>query len=167
MILDVCCKGEKVEVCVTFLNVWLNSTVVLQFTYKKTFMLIYIKTVSKSVKKWLRIIRLGNLLPHPLAFLSYHTSPFMWVIGDDIDTFVLISTIGDMCVDVFNLTRQIPRYKRYIVCMSKHVWFNCAVGFNFSLSVRRQYEHGIVWYICNGLNSLRLPQKGWRFYYRY
>ena len=33
-------------------------------------MLIYIKTVSKSVKTWLRVIRLGNLLPRPLAFLS-------------------------------------------------------------------------------------------------
>ena len=33
-------------------------------------MLIYIKAISKSVKKWLRIIRLGHLLPRPLAFLS-------------------------------------------------------------------------------------------------
>ena len=52
------------------------------------------------------MIRLGNLLPRPLAFLSHHTPPLMWVIGDEVDTFVLMSAIGDMCVDVFNLTRQ-------------------------------------------------------------
>ena len=51
-------------------------------------------------------INIGNPLPRPLAFLSHRSPPLMWTIGDDVNTFVLISTIGDIYVDVFNQTRQ-------------------------------------------------------------
>ena len=51
-------------------------------------MLIYIKTVSESVKKWLHMIRLGNLLPHPLAFLSGG-----WWVG-----FSKIARLGNCCL---------------------------------------------------------------------
>ena len=50
LILGVCYKGERVEGCITFLDVRLNLTGVLHFTYKNMFMLDYIKIVSKSVK---------------------------------------------------------------------------------------------------------------------
>ena len=85
-------------------------------------MLIYIKTVSKSVKKWLRIIRLGNLLPRPLAFISHHIPPLMSVIVDDVNTLVLISTIEEMCVDILSSnTSTAPPFRNIRWTKIKHL----------------------------------------------
>ena len=40
-IVDVCCKEEKVEICVTFLNMEVNSTITLQSTHPKVYIKIH------------------------------------------------------------------------------------------------------------------------------